>query len=231
MLKIYITPSFNVKKKVYNKVQNLKGIVLKMFKMSTSNNRFDMPDFPDDIELPFPPKINIYNLLSKSKLPDGTNKRIPNAFIIYRMALNHELVSKGYKYSLSQVSTMASKAWKNESKEVKQVYNSLVNNARVLESSLNDENNITNYNNATIGENQLFSQNDQNTVMSPTTATIAESYTPEFITSENPIFISHINSYPSLNNLVTTNISSIDERLRILEERQKLIAERIGIKF
>ncbi|GBB87320.1 hypothetical protein RclHR1_13750005 [Rhizophagus clarus] len=200
--------------------------------MSTSNNRFDIPDFPDNIELPLPPKINIYSLLSKRKLPDGTSKRIPNAFIIYRMSLHHELVSKGYKYSLSQVSSMASKAWKNESKEVKQEYNNLVNNARVLESSLNDESYTTNYNNATIGENQLFSQGDRSANVSPTPVTIAGPYTPsEFITSENPLFLNHIDSYFSLNNLDANNILSIDERLRVLEERQKLIAERIGIKF
>jgi hypothetical protein len=194
--------------------------------MTTPNIRFDISNFPDDIKLPFPPKISIYSLLSKRKLPDGTNKRIPNAFIIYRMSLHHELVSKGYKYSLSQVSTMASKAWKNESKEVKQAYNDIVNNARFLESSLYEENNITNY---TMEENHLFSQSDQNAVLTPTTAaTITEPYTPsDFITSENQLFLNHINSY----NLITNGSPSIDERLRVLEERQKLIAERIGIQF
>src|SRR3954454_16538201 len=109
-----------------------------MSKPTTSSIYFDST-IPDGIKIPFPPKTSVYDLLSRTKLPDGTNKRIPNAFIIYRKTLHHELVSKGYKFSLSQLSTMASSAWRNESEEVKQAYIDLVNNAKIL-MSLQDKN-------------------------------------------------------------------------------------------
>src|ERR1043165_7564707 len=97
------------------------------------------------VKPPFPPKTSVYDILSKTKLPNGTNKRIPNAFIIYRKSLHHDLLSKGYKISLSQVSTMASNEWKNESEEVKQTYTDLVNNAKALMSSLQENKNEANY--------------------------------------------------------------------------------------
>src|SRR5947199_10209894 len=93
--------------------------------------RYDL-NIPNDIKFPFPPKISIYDLLSRTTLLNGNNKRIPNAFIIYRMTLHRELVSKGYKVSLSQLSTMAANAWKCESEEAKQAYIDLVNDAKVL---------------------------------------------------------------------------------------------------
>jgi hypothetical protein len=199
-----------------------------MSKPTTSSIYFDST-IPDGIKIPFPPKTSVYDLLSRTKLPDGTNKRIPNAFIIYRKTLHHELVSKGYKFSLSQLSIMASSAWKNESEEVKQAYIDLVNNAKNIMSSLQDKNDgvikNANYEGANLrnnitAENRLFSQ------------------------LGNSLFLNDFNdsSYSSFNDLVTTgNVgiddtfivpeSSLNERIRVLEERQKLMAERLGIRF
>ena len=61
------------------------------------------------------------------------------------MTLHHELVSKGYRYSLTQLSTMAANAWKHESVEAKQAYIDLVNDAKVLyrEISLKEKSNTT----------------------------------------------------------------------------------------
>jgi len=105
------------------------------------------------VEFPFPPRISIYDLLSKASF-SGNNKRIPNAFITYRMSLQRELVSKGCKVSLSELSIMASNAWKHESEVVKQAYINLVNDAKVLYkemslkkqniTALKDDNNIDN---------------------------------------------------------------------------------------
>src|SRR5438045_6346693 len=106
--------------KQQKKVELLKKI--KQSKMSSLN-------VPDGINVPFPPDVTIDNLLSRSKLPDGTNKRIPCAFIVYRISLQRELESKGHKFSRSQISAMASTAWKSESSTVKDAYAKLVNDA------------------------------------------------------------------------------------------------------
>src|SRR2546423_10961149 len=76
----------------------------------------------DDIRAPFPPTITADDLLSR---PNGTSKRVPCAFIIYRMSFHRELKSRGFKLSWRQISPMASKAWNNESEEVKQAYTDL----------------------------------------------------------------------------------------------------------
>src|SRR5437763_15968147 len=78
---------------------------------------------PVDIKAPHPPKTTVEDLLSR-------NKKIPNAFIIYRTSLHHELRSKGYNIPLQQCSAMASNAWRSESEEVKKAYTKLYNDAK-----------------------------------------------------------------------------------------------------
>ncbi|RIA92667.1 hypothetical protein C1645_764439 [Glomus cerebriforme] len=151
------------------------------------------------------------------------------------MSLHHELVSKGYKFSLPQISTMASNLWKNESDEVKQAYNDLVNNAKIFMSFLNDKSNTFNYennndlngavphNSITTGENPPNGTNVTTTVVEPYSSS-------EFISSRNRFPFN--NSYSSLNNnLVVPESSSINERFRVIEERQKLFAEKLGVQF
>jgi hypothetical protein len=171
------------------------------------NPRFNNLNIPKDIKPPFPLKIRIHDLLPKS----GNNKRIPNAFIIYRKSLNHELISNGYKISLKQVSTMASKAWKDELDEVKQAYINLVNEAKVLYKGLQLSNSADN---AMTFINQIDDQNLN------TLNTVAQLH------SEMNTFDDY-----SFNDLITENNNSdnnINERVRLLEERQKFLAEYLG---
>jgi hypothetical protein len=194
-------------------------------------------NIPIDINLPFLPKISTYDLLSRTTLLNGNNKRIPNAFIIYRMTLHRELVSKGYKVSLTQLSTMAANAWKHETEEAKKVYIDLVNDAKVLyrKISLKEKNdtvlkNANNSNNMT-DDFQLF--DDQNLNVPHIAAQ-----------NDETLLLDSFNNTYSFNNLVTTEnynngnknsiISLVNEligRIRVLEERQKLMAELLGIQF
>ena len=213
------------------------------------------------IKPPFPPKISVHDLLSRTESADmKNNKRIPNAFIIYRMALSRELASKNYKVSLSQISTMASNMWKNELDEVKQAYIKLSNDAKALYKDLQKKNNtmveaannedssniLDLCNNAITndpGVNQIFSQNNDQNLNLNVSNIVEQSNTiiepclslPEFSPPENILFSDLFNNTNSCsNNLITTennNRFTVFERIRVLENRQQLLAELLGIQF
>jgi hypothetical protein len=185
-----------------------------------------------NIKAPFPPTITANDLLSR---PNGTNKRVPCAFIIYRMSLHREYKSRGFKLSWRQFSPIAANAWRSESDKVKQAYVNLSNEtkARYNESSLQDQVN-------SITEIEVHDNNNADFHMTNLNELnyVADPY--EF--SEN-IFI---NSQSTFNNYITTDTeeindnfivpesSSIDElreRIRILEERLNLVTEYLGIQF
>ena len=197
------------------------------------------PNLPYDVKIPCP---SVQSLLSKT---NGTNKKIPNAFIVYRTSLHHELVSKGYKVPVTQLSAMASHVWNNElTKEVKQAYNNLVVDAKnILKNKSNTfVENVTD-------ENQSFSQRDignQVTGVQYTEAKFNPIVDYSLTPPENPLFLDQFNNPYTFNNLVTTenvnnnleigntfltSVNQLNERMRILEEHQKILAERLGIQF
>ncbi|CAG8473623.1 14220_t:CDS:1 [Funneliformis caledonium] len=82
---------------------------------------------------PFPPVLTAKELLPKGeKSKKKENVRIPNAFIAYRMALVRELKSKRVPCNRSNISSHASRLWKQEPKEVKDVYRKMANDAQLL---------------------------------------------------------------------------------------------------
>ncbi|CAG8501503.1 18865_t:CDS:1 [Acaulospora morrowiae] len=80
------------------------------------------------IELPFPPSVDLINLISKKsagKIP----ARSPNAFIIYRKVFVETARRSGYSLPMTNISTLASKRWANESDEVKAMYKIIASDA------------------------------------------------------------------------------------------------------
>ncbi|RIA84806.1 hypothetical protein C1645_742072 [Glomus cerebriforme] len=177
-----------------------------------------------NIKAPSQPEITVDDLLSRNKLPDGTNKRVPCAFIIYRMSLQRELKSKGYKLPLQQISAIAANAWKNESKEVKQAYINLVNNAkaRYKEEFSQSQNNLVfenfnaNFNNIPTNVNSAF-----------------DSYPLPESLQNTSYFGSSFNNFITIegdDNLVPES-DELKERIRILEGRLNLVADLLGFQF
>jgi hypothetical protein len=173
---------------------------------------------PDGIKAPFPPNVTVDNLLSRSKLPDGTNKRIPCAFIIYRTSLQRELESKGYKFSLSQISSMASNEWKNESEEVKYAYINLVNDAKIRYNGQDQNNSVVE---SASYENMNLHADSENTFI--------RSLSFSDIINENSINL-EIGNNPMIPES-SFIVDEFKERIRILEERLNLITELLGVQF
>ncbi|CAG8479273.1 22058_t:CDS:1 [Dentiscutata erythropus] len=68
---------------------------------------------------------SVITALHSSKL-----RRLRNSFIIYRTVIYYYLKVNNFTYSCSAVSKLASKLWKNESKNIKNVYKQLANEAK-----------------------------------------------------------------------------------------------------
>ncbi|CAG8521330.1 23016_t:CDS:2 [Gigaspora rosea] len=69
------------------------------------------------IRPPFPPVINVEDLISLRESSDGTQMfpcRAPNAFIIYRKQFVKAARDKGYFLPMTVISSMCSRAWENE---------------------------------------------------------------------------------------------------------------------
>ena len=95
-----------------------------------------------NIKAPFPPTMTADDLLSR---PNGTSKRVPCAFIIYRMSLQREYKSRGFKLSWRESSRIAANTWNSESEEVKQAYiafSSRVQGNSAVEIEEYDNNNV-----------------------------------------------------------------------------------------
>ncbi|PKY37471.1 hypothetical protein RhiirA4_438698 [Rhizophagus irregularis] len=83
------------------------------------------------INLPFPPTINIDNLVPVPRRFDGDKPpRSPNAFLIYRKAYVKELHSRRINLRMTQISSMASESWKQEPDSVKAEYKRLEEEAK-----------------------------------------------------------------------------------------------------
>ncbi|KAF0425081.1 MATA-HMG [Gigaspora margarita] len=77
------------------------------------------------IRPPFPPVINVEDLISLRESSDGTQmfpSRAPNAFIIYRKQFVKAARDKGYFLPMTVISSMCSRAWENEEENVKLAY-------------------------------------------------------------------------------------------------------------
>jgi hypothetical protein len=187
------------------------------------------------IKAPSQPKITVADLLSRNKLPNGTKKRVPCAFIIYRMSLQRELKSKGYKLSWPQVSSMAANAWNNESEVVKQEYINLFNDTKARYNKSRDSLIVEN----TVENNVDLPMTDVNSL------NYAIDTLPDF-TFENTLnFGSSFNNLippenyntgnlEINNNLIAFETSLVDElkeRISTLEIRLKLVTELLGIQF
>lgn len=187
------------------------------------------------VKAPSQPNITVDDLLSRKKLPDGTNKRVPGAFIIYRMALQRELKSKGHKLTLPKVSAMAADAWKIEPEEVKQEYIKLSNDAKARDNETQSsviEN--TGDSNTNFPDNIITDENSLNNAVGPYSFILPPENTLYIDTSNN--YIATENYYNNISNLeinnnLTTSESSLVERIRILEGRINLVAELFGIQF
>src|SRR5687767_13217144 len=73
------------------------------------------------IKLPFPPNVDPYDLVVKSrsgKIP----ARVPNAFIIYLKVYYETARKEGYFFPMTVTSSMASQSWERESDTVKEEY-------------------------------------------------------------------------------------------------------------
>src|SRR5438270_5163370 len=78
-----------------------------------------------NIRPPFPPTIAVQDLVPTS------NAKVPNAFIVYRMALSRELKVQNVSYDRSRISSIASRLWAEEPENVKNTYKQLVADAQL----------------------------------------------------------------------------------------------------
>ncbi|CAG8518198.1 9830_t:CDS:1 [Funneliformis mosseae] len=81
-----------------------------------------------EINLPFPPKVELEDLFPKSKT---VSLRTLNAFFIYRKVITAEL-KKNHVLCWSIISSIASSRWRIEDSGVKQHYRELAEHAKVL---------------------------------------------------------------------------------------------------
>ncbi|CAB4433171.1 unnamed protein product [Rhizophagus irregularis] len=103
-------------------------------------NNIDNPNNNNliDIKPSFPPTLTIDELIKNSNA-NNKPKLVPNAFIVYRMALMKEYRIKKCKIPpVGKVSKIAKSSWNMEPKNVKDFYESLVKDAK----SIYKQNNI-----------------------------------------------------------------------------------------
>ncbi|GBB91655.1 hypothetical protein RclHR1_01900020 [Rhizophagus clarus] len=86
-------------------------------------------DIPE-VKLPFPPTITAREVFEKTLLrkltkSEGTARKSPNKFLIYRTVVVLELHRQNIHYSMTEVSGAIAKMWNNEPKAVKAEYTKL----------------------------------------------------------------------------------------------------------
>ncbi|CAG8595600.1 6296_t:CDS:1 [Cetraspora pellucida] len=96
---------------------------------TTSGLTQDSPQQSLFIKPPFPPSINIDDLVTSKPNGDKPSKS-SNAFIIYRKVYVKELHSRGVNLQMTQISPMVSESWKQEPEIVKQEYKKLAEAAK-----------------------------------------------------------------------------------------------------
>ncbi|CAG8693952.1 4253_t:CDS:1 [Acaulospora morrowiae] len=83
------------------------------------------------IELPFPPSVDLINLITKGSAGKKL-ARTPNAFLIYRKVFVETARHNGVSLPMTNISTLASKRWANESDLVKAAYKVIARDALLL---------------------------------------------------------------------------------------------------
>ncbi|CAI2169523.1 424_t:CDS:1 [Funneliformis geosporum] len=92
----------------------------------TSKRNRNIPNI--EINLPFPPKVELEDLFPKSK---AVSLRTLNAFFIYRKVITAE-IKKNHVLCWSIISNIASSRWRIEDPGVKQHYRELAEHVKVL---------------------------------------------------------------------------------------------------
>ncbi|CAG8663580.1 1396_t:CDS:1 [Racocetra persica] len=96
-----------------------------------STHNINIHELVTSINVPFPPKITIKDLLAKVTSHDNKPGRTPNAFISYKMVLHRALKSQGCNYPISVISKIASLKWNYyEPNHVKSHYVKLADEAK-----------------------------------------------------------------------------------------------------
>jgi hypothetical protein len=192
----------------------------------------------NEIKLPFPPIITVKDLQS--------SKKIPNSFIIYRMALRKYVKSKNIIINRKRVSSLASRLWKLESDVVKSAYKKLGNDAKILRNNSQEDATVTpaaisgeNYftsSSALSQQENLSSLENQPSFETLTTLTtpILDSSVPDTnivqcaqILEQQPLFCHNDGNLIELNDYSNENYSAclqqftngIDQRVQILEQK------------
>ncbi|RIA80525.1 hypothetical protein C1645_838548 [Glomus cerebriforme] len=176
----------------------------------------------------FPPNLTINDLIKNANI-NNKPKMIPNAFIIYRMALMKEYRIKNRKMlPMSEISKIAKNSWIAESKHVKDFYKSLVKNAKsiykqnniqiVLDKNMNYMNYEKNNQKGYDVERQREVKNEkfQNQNSAENSDHINNFSSPD-VSSAN---ISMVNSSPNYNGLPYEVNSAFNDReyIKVLEE-------------
>jgi hypothetical protein len=101
----------------------------RIYAFINSNNLNQMTDINRlNIKVPFPPVIDPYNLIVKTK--DGRiPSRAPNAFLIYHKIFIETAKNYGYHLPITVISSMSSQSWEQESDVVKAEYKRLAKKA------------------------------------------------------------------------------------------------------
>ncbi|GBB85184.1 hypothetical protein RclHR1_11740003 [Rhizophagus clarus] len=100
--------------------------------IETNVSRHNSNESHTDIKPSFPSTLTINELIKNSNM-NNKPKLFPNAFIAYRMALIKEYRIKNLKLpSMGEVSKIARNYWNVESENVKDFYESLVKDAKLI---------------------------------------------------------------------------------------------------
>lgn len=127
-------PKTILKKKDYNRTFINPDINVDNSKMNTEidiseNNISNIISY---IRPSFPPIVKIDDLIKNAKM-NNKRKSIPNAFIVYRMALIKEYRIKNRKLPpMAELSKIAKNSWDLEPKEVKDYYEDFVKEAKSI---------------------------------------------------------------------------------------------------
>ncbi|CAG8451417.1 11746_t:CDS:2 [Rhizophagus irregularis] len=106
-------------------------------------------DIPD-IHLPFPPMITASEIFEKTlvrKLSkhEGSARKSPNKFLIYRTVVVLELHRQNIHYSMTEISGAIAKKWREEPKNVKDAYTKLASQIDPISMSCNNNYNSNMY--------------------------------------------------------------------------------------
>ncbi|CAB4415715.1 unnamed protein product [Rhizophagus irregularis] len=95
----------------------------------------------ETIKVPYPPQITAEEVFDRNK--DRERKKVPNSFMVYRMALIKELKTQNISNNNSfNISVLAASRWSSELDEVKQAYKDISDRVREIIRNSIDSNTI-----------------------------------------------------------------------------------------